>query len=221
MKFNVFKRRGKDSIKLTAINLYWKGAMHSLGGMEAEHVFSVSIPFSNKVDNSLSFLKKQERKPESVESVEAGKPFKVLEVDPALPLEIPVGESISISIKIEGPEFGYSGPLTLKFGTNMPQRVHIELPEIFIKRGERRERVNEHGEVYNLVKGQVFEVSAQMYRLLTFDDSVERVSVSSAFEFVGCSPKLPFKINDKSSYVVAFMIKAPDFDYSGPLEIEV
>lgn len=82
-------------------------------------------------------------------------------------------------------------------------------------------KVNEHGEVYNLIKNQVFEISIQMYKALTLGDTVDKVKVSEPFGCEGTAPALPFRIDDRSSYVVAFMIKAPAHDYSGPLEIEV
>lgn len=223
MKFaNLFKRGGRTTITISNINIYWKGNIHALPGIVShERAFKVKVPFKNKKTETLSFLKQQERKPERIEKVETSKPFSITGVEPPLPISIPEGESVDIDISVEGPEFNYSGPLTLKLGTTAEEKIHVELPEIFLVKGDKRVRVNEHGEVHNLMKNQVFEVSIQMYKALTFGDKVSVVKTSKPFEFEGTSPQLPFKIDDRSSYVVTFMIKAPDFDYSGPLEIEV
>ncbi len=221
MKFNIFGKKG-SGIELSGINIYWQGGMHSLKGISSKsNEFEISIPFKNKKEETLSFLKRKKKDAERIERIEAGPPFKIVSIDPQLPVQISEGESTEIRVRLRGPDFGYSGPLTVKMYSPAEQRIHIEIPDVFLKRGQRRVKVNEHGEVYNLVKNQVFEVSAQMYRLLTVNDKVERVGVNKPFEFEGTEPKLPFTLTEVSSFVVTFMIKAPDFDYSGPLEIEV
>ncbi len=221
MRFNIFGKKGQ-SIEISGINLYWKGSMHTLNGVSAKQgEFEVVIPFRNKKDESLSFLKRKKKAAERLERITADKPFTILEISPTLPLEIEEGESKEIRIKLKGPDFGYSGILTLKMYGPEEERIHLEIPEVFLKRGERKVKVNEHGEVYNLLKNQVFEVSVQMYKLLTLHDMVNVVKLNAPFEFEGTEPKLPFELADPSSFLVTFMIKAPDFDYSGPLEIEV
>lgn len=219
---DLFKRKKNFLINIKNINIYWKGAIHTLKGVESDDkIFTVTIPFSNKNNNNLSFLKKQEKTPEIIKEINTTKPFRIVSVSPELPIEIPDSESKELGITVEGPDFNYSGVLTLKFKSKVEPKVHVELPDVYIIRGNKRVKANNSKQLYNLMKNQIFEVSVQMYRLLTFNDTVERVSVNKPFGFEGCSPKLPFRIDDKSSYVVTFMIKAPEFNYSGSLEIEV
>ena len=78
-----------------------------------------------------------------------------------------------------------------------------------------------NGEIKVIGKGAEFEESVQMYRVLGYGAQVKSVTVNKPFEFVKTEPPLPFTIDDKSSFVVAFFIKAPAFDYAGPLEITV
>ncbi len=223
MKFgNLFKSKKNFSIDIRNINIYWKGAIHTLDGIKSnKKIFSIVIPFSNKTTNHLLFLKKQEGKPEIIKGIETTKPFKIINVDPKLPLSIPDGESEELNISVEGPDFNYSGVLALTFKSDLQPRVHIEIPDTYLIRGNKKIKVNANKELYNLMKNQVFEVSIQIYKLLTFEDTVEKVKINKPFKFEGCSPKLPFEIKDKSSYIVTFMIKAPEFNYSGPLEIEI
>ncbi len=221
MKLNIFGKKG-GKIQISNINLYWQGGMHSLKGTSSpESEFEISIPFKNKKEETLSFLKRKKKDAERIEKIEAAPPFKIISINPQLPVAVGEGESAEIRIRIKGPDFGYSGPITIKMYGPSEERIHIEIPDLFLKRGGRKVKVNEHGEVYNLVKNQVFEVSAQMYKLLTLNDHVEKISVNEPFEVEGTDPKLPFTLAEASSFVVTFMIKAPDFDYSGPLEIEV
>ncbi len=216
---NLFKRKNAYEGAITNVNIYWKNAMHALPGMKLNNrVFELRIPFTNKSPDNLSFLKKQNNV-ETIESIEVKDPFKLLSCSQNLPISISTGNSVEFVLKVEAPDYNYSGPIVLKMNPKPVESVHIELPEIMAVCGEKRVKVNEHGEVKNVEKGGAFEVSMQMYRILEYNDAVKGVSVNKPFEFVSSDPKLPFTIDNKSSYVASFEIKAPEFNYAGVLEL--
>jgi len=219
INLSFLKKKYTYTGEVTGISIYWKNAMHGLPGMKLkEREFEIKLPFTNKNHEELSFLKKADTT-EIVNSIEVTKPFKLVGIEPALPVSIKSGESIQFIIKVQAPEYNYSGPLVLKMVPKPVEMVHIELPDIIAIRGSKRVKVNEHGEVKSIEKNSNFEVSMQMYRVLTYNDSVKSVTVNKPFEFVGSDPKIPFTIDNKSSYVASFYIKAPEFDYAGNLEL--
>ncbi len=219
MRFNFFSKKPKYNGEITGVTIYWKNAVHGLPGMKLDkREFELRIPFTNKNYEELSFLKKADTT-ENIESIEAKEPFKLLDVEPKPPVSIKTGESVEFKIHLEAPEYNYSGPLVIKMNPKPVEMVHIELPEVIAISGQKRVKVSEHGEVKTLDKGSNFEVSMQMYRVFTYNDTIKSVSVNKPFDFVGSDPKLPFTIDNKSSFVASFYIKAPDFDYAGPLEL--
>ncbi|MCL4404761.1 MAG: hypothetical protein M1544_03825 [Candidatus Marsarchaeota archaeon] len=212
-------KKPKYSGEITGISLYWKNSMHGLPGRKLDsQEFELKIPFSNKNYEELSFLKKQDNT-ETITNIEVREPFKLISVNPNPPVSVKSGESMEFILRIKAPDYNYSGPMVVKFVQKPAEMVHIELPEIIAVNGAKRVKVNEHGEVKSLEKGSNFEVSMQMYRVFTYNDTVKSVRVNKPFEFFGSDPKLPFTIDDKSSYVASFYIKAPDFDYAGNLEL--
>ena len=216
-------RKKGYSARITNFNIYWKGAMHPLPGRSiGARRFEFELPFSNRGDDDgLSFLKHQARPPEMIKSIEAAEPFKVISVEPVLPITVNEGQKITIKMVLETPDYNYSGPVTIKMGAQTAEQVRIEIPEVAIVADGKRTKVTEHGEIKVLGKGAEFETSVQMYRALSFGARVSAVAVNKPFEFVRSEPALPFTINDKSSFVVSFFIKAPDYNYAGPIEITV
>ncbi len=220
MNFGFLKKKSNYSGEITGISLYWKNSMHGLPGKKlSSPEFELSIPFSNKNYEQLSFLKKADNT-ETIQSMEIKEPFKLVGVIPQLPVSVKSGESIEFKIKIKAPDYNYSGPLVIKMISKPSEIVHVELPDIIAISGDKRVKVNEHGEVKSVEKNSNFEVSMQMYRVLTYNDTVTNVTVNKPFEFIGSDPKIPFTIDNKSSYIARFYIKAPEFDYAGNLELD-
>ena len=214
-----FLGRKKYNGSISNINIYWKNSVHALPGMKlSSRTFNVEIPFANKNYEEFSFLKKA-TSAEAISDISVKEPFKLVLVEPKPPVEVEAGNSLRFKLTIEAPDYSYYGPLVIKMEPKKVETVHIEMPEIIAVSGSKRVKVNEHGEVKNVSKGGVFEVSMQMYRVLTYNDTVKAVSVSKPFEFVASEPKLPFTIDNKSSFVASFYIKAPEFDYAGTLEL--
>lgn len=219
ISFGFLKKKSSYTGEVTGVSIYWKNSMHGLPGMKLrEREFELKIPFTNKNYEGLSFLKKADNT-EIVNEIEVRKPFKLIGVEPNVPASIKPGESVEFAIKVQAPEYNYSGPLVLKMVPKPVEMVHIELPDIIAVNGSKRVKVNEHGEVKSLEKDGNFEISMQMYRILTYADTVKSVTVNKPFEFVGSEPKLPFTIDNKSSYIASFYIKAPAYDYAGSLEL--
>lgn len=216
-------RKKGYSANITNFNIYWKGAMHPLPG-KAIHSrsFEFELPFSNRSDDDgLSFLKHQARPSEVITGIEAAAPFKVVSVEPGLPVSVADGQKITLKLMLEAPDYNYSGPVTIKMGAQAAEQVRIEIPEVAVIANGKRTKVTEHGEIKVLGKGAEFETSVQMYRALSFGAKVSSVSVNKPFAFVRSEPHLPFTIDNKSSYVVSFTIRAPDFNYAGPIELTV
>ena len=217
----LFKKGGAS--KVTNFNVYWKGKMHALPGMELKDKrFFYELPFKNSsTEDTLTFLKTQKRAPEVIEKVEMGEPFKLVSVEPKPPISVEQGQSVTLKMVVDAPEYNYSGPAVIKLGTHAEAQVRVEIPAVVVKTNNKSVNVLEHGEIKVLPKGSEFEESVQMYRALGYGSKVASVKVNEPFTFVRSEPALPFTIDDKSSFVVAFVIRAPDFDYAGPLELTV
>ncbi len=217
----LFKKAGTS--KITNFNVYWKGRMHALPGMELrERRFSYELPFSNtSTEDALTFLKSQKREPEVIEKLEVSGPFTLVSVEPKPPVSIGQGQKVTFRLLIDAPDYGYSGPATIKLGAHVVEQVRVEIPAVVVKANGKSVNVLEHGEIKVLQKGSEFEESVQMYRALGYGSRVSKVAVNKPFEFLRSEPALPFTIDDKSSFVVAFFFRAPEFDYAGPLEITV
>ncbi len=215
------KKRGNGpSGSVSNVNIYWKGAMHSVHGFEIEgNEHEIVIPFTNH-GAGLSFLKDQ-KKQEVIDSITASDPFKIGSVVPGLPLVINTGEKIEIHITLKNPDYNYSGPLTLKLGSAANAEIHLELQKTMLNAKGKSIKVSESGEVKRINRGDIFESSVQMLRVFKKGDVITEVSVNKPFSFIRSEPELPFSIESDNSFIVAFYIKAPDFDYAGNLELNV
>jgi hypothetical protein len=225
-----FRKGGaQPRVTITSINMRWRGTTHSREGMVLKsRSFSISIPFQNKTsDAALRFdalkerFKSQEEPPVKIRSIEVSDPFKLLSVEPAPPAEIKSGQKVDFVINVEAPDYGYSGPMTVSFDADDSGFVKVQVNKVILSSKGKRVEIENSGVILNMPRGGVFKNSVQMYKALSYGDEVSRVTVSKPFEFVSSDPKLPFRIDDKGSYIATFYIKCPDVDYAGPMEIEV
>ncbi len=218
--FNGKKTSNGPSGSVSNINIYWKGALHSIPGFEIDgDTHDVIIPFTNH-GAGLSFLKDQNKK-EIIDSITVSDPFKIDLIAPELPMAVNTGEKVDIHIKIKNPDYNYSGPLTIKFGSASNAEIHLELQKVVLNAKGKSIKVSESGEVKRIGKGDIFESSVQMLRAFKKGDAITSVSVNKPFLFVRSEPELPFSIESDSSFIVIFYIKAPDFDYAGSLELNI
>lgn len=222
MKFGLFRKKNK--INVPAINLKFRGELHSVGGVSAEsRIFSVTVPFTNRpYANSLTeaeIIKPSDFEPISLKGIQASQPFKVLAVEPALPRKITSEERAEFKISIEGPDYNYSGPLTLEFLEENREFVHLEISKVLLNGYGKSVEAESTLNMLNVPKNHIFQQNLQLMKLLSYGLKVERISVDKPFEFEGSLPKLPFVINDAGSFVLSIYIKAPEENYAGPLVV--
>ncbi len=218
--FNPFNRN-KARVTITSINLKTMGSMHSIAGRQVpEKVFTLSIPFANKAGSDL--VPEQFKRPSiRVNNPTVSAPFALVAVDPAPPLEVEYKDKVMLKIKIKAPEEAYHGPMTIDFGTNTQDMVHLSVTKIVLSSGARREDIAESGFATSVQKSQLFKKDLQMYKVLKKGDTVSKVTVSQPFELVGTEPKLPAVADTDRSYVLSIYVKAPTFNYAGPLEVSI
>ena len=208
-----------EKVRITNVNVYWKGRAHALKGMEVKKgSFNLEIPFSNKSED-LSFLKSAKEPPETISSIEVSSPFKLIGVSPQTPVSVEKGKSVTFIISIESPSYAYNGPLTVKFGSPAVPTIHLEIPKVILVTGKGQNVADDTGIVKNIEKGSTIEIPVQLYKGLSYGDSVSSVQVSSPFKLARTDPQLPIKIDDKNSYIARFYVTVPDFSYVGNLEI--
>ncbi len=207
-------------IKVTSISLGWSGTTHSLPGIDSEgSVFEAKIPFSNKVEGIMEVLKAQSSAPVVISGFESSQPFRILSVSPKLPANVEANTTQVFTLKIEGPAYKFEGPLQLKMLSDTSGFVQIGVPKIIVHTRKGTTTLDEPARTMSVPKGNVFTFHLQMYRVLSYTDKVESVGVSEPFELVETTPMAPFSLEVKDSYVLELKIRAPDFSYSGNLEI--
>lgn len=212
----------KDTVTVTAINIKWHGKIHTLNGKTTKEGFlDLEIPFMNKPSEKILMFKAQKKKPEKIISIEVASPFSLVSMSPQPPTEIAENERVVFKLKIALPNYNYSGPLNLELKTEDPDMIHVELAKTILKRGDKSVEVENSSSIISVPKNGVFLQNIQMYKILTYRDTVAKVSVPAPFTFVSTDPKLPFTINDENSYIVGFYIQAPDHSYAGPLVIRL
>jgi len=226
MRFNLFKPKNGNKIKITAINLKYNGEIHSVEGIEASgKIFTVTVPFTNRpYSNYLTqaeIVKASDFEPVSLKSISAGEPFKVVAVEPQLPREIGPEERVEFKISIAAPDYAYSGPMTLEFVEENRELVHLEITSIVVNAMGRSATAESTINMFNVPKNHIFQQNLQLLKVLDYGMKVESIAIDKPFEFEGSMPKLPFIVNDASSFVVAVYVKAPDINYAGPMTINI
>lgn len=222
--FNIPFGRKPDGIEISSINLKWKGKMHALPGLKSQtSKFKVTIPFANKAEGKsvIPGLKLQEKGEETITAVEVSQPFKLDGVTPQLPITIERGNKVEIVVDIEGPDFAYSGPLGITFGSKAVENVKVEITKQLVDYSGVKTDIPNTAEIMVLQKGVIFKKDIQLLKALSFGSEVTAMSVNEPFKLVSTDPKAPFKISDGNSWIVALYIQAPDFSYSGPLELSI
>jgi hypothetical protein len=227
---NLFSRKKSGKVLISAINMRWKGQMHSMDGIVPEKTrFTISIPFQNKTQDSAlerfaalkEKFKAQEVPPVIISSIKLSDPFKLVSVEPKLPITVRSGERIEISITIDAPDYAYSGPLTVTIDSPEASMIKVQLNKVILSTKLKKAEIENSGVILNIPPNGVFKNSVQVYKAMSYGDSASKVTISEPFEFIESDPKLPFKIDNPNSYIVTFFIKAPETDYAGPMEIKV
>ena len=96
--------------------------------------------------------------------------------------------------------------------------VHISISSIKLAREGRSVEIEGSGRSLYIEKGEVFKQDLQVRSVLHEGEMLNGIQVSKPFEFVKAGTALPVKVLG-DSFVISVFIKAPDYNYSGPLEI--
>ncbi len=206
-------------VTITSINLKFMGETHSLTGREVrDKVFELSLPFQNKIGSDL--LPDMLKGPKlTLNRIDVLPPFQLLEVSPKPPIDIEYMAKTFFRLKIRAPEVTYEGPLAISFGNEPKETVNINISKMTLANGANKVDLEDSAMVVNMQKGQIFKRSVQLYKILSYNDSVSGISLNAPFELVSTDPKMPFRLDRKDSYIMDLYIKAPDFSYAGTLDL--
>lgn len=233
MKFNIgnlFARKKPDKVAISALNIRWRGQMHAMDGfIPKEKRFTISIPFQNKTQDSAleqfaalkEKFKAQEVPLAVISSIQLSDPFKLVSTEPRLPITVSSGEKIEITITADAPDYAYSGPLTVVIGSPEASMIKVQLNKVILSTKSKKAEIENSGVILNIPPNGVFKNSIQMYKAMSYGDYASKVTISEPFELIDSDPKLPFKIDNPNSYIVTFIIKAPEVDYAGPMELKI
>ena len=225
--FDILKKGGgKPRITITAINVKLHGNMHGLEGFTAsENPFNVEIPFRNKTHSDMlteaADFKAQKAEPIRVNSIKVSEPFSLVSAEPNAPITIKPEEKVVFKLRINGPTHNYSGPISISLESDDPEMIHVEIKETVLKWKGRDVPIETSSRILSIPRGQIFTEKVQLYKALTFGDTVSTISIASPFMFAGSDPKLPIKVNDPNSCIVNLYIQAPQTPYAGQLEVSL
>ena len=213
------KVEAKSKITITSINLKFMGNSHGMNGFQTQNsIFDVSIPFQNKMGSNL--LPDNLKGPKlRVSKITVAEPFRLLEVDPGLPVDVEYMSRVMFRLRLKGPEVTYEGPLSINFGNESADNVGINVQKIVLHYKDRDVQLEESGVTATMQKGQVFKQSVQLYKILSLGENIKSVEVARPFELVSSDPTLPLTADKKDSYIMGLFIKCPDSSYAGSLEI--
>ena len=225
MNFNFLKKGTK--VAVTAVNLKWRGSTHTLGKVEVRgKTFDVTIPFQNRQQESFEFLNtyfKQQKKPAiRIKGVLIKEPFKLVSAFPALPVEIKEGEKIEFKLTVNTPDYSYEGPLNIELLSDSTEdMVHLEISKIIVRFKDKQTEMKDKSVIMDLSKGQVFKQNLHLFGAIDFGGEVRKITVLPPFAFVSSDPQTPFRIDNKTGYLIDLYIQAPQKNYGGPLEIRM
>ena len=214
-------RRGTSEAKvnITSINIRMGNDVHGIGGMHVSgKIAKITIPFSNRIGRGL-LPDNLKSPPITISGISAEKPFEVIEINPKLPVDVDYRASVSFNITLKVPEGNYEGPVNVRFETKSNDNIGLSIEKVKLLYEGREYDLENSTESMTVRSGQIIKKDIQMYKLLSFGDSVRKIIIGPPFELADSSPKLPIKIDRKDSYIVSLFIKCPGFSYAGPMLI--
>lgn len=225
MKFNLFNAK-KSTLTITSVNLKLQGQMHNLKGMEVKGTtFEVEVPFKNKTHTDMlteaTQFKAEAAKPFPIKGIEVADPFKLVSVIPALPIEVKADEKIDFKLTIEGPDHNYTGPVTISFLSEIIETIHVEITKTILNLNGKKTAIETSSRILNLQKGHIFSEKIQLYKAMSYGDTVNKIEIASPFTFVSSDPKLPIKLDNTNGYILQLYIQAPTTPYAGVLEVKI
>ena len=214
-------RKPAARVRVTSINLKFMGNAHGIDGMDVDTPeFEVTIPFQNKMGSGL--LPDNLRGPPlRITRITVAEPFGLISVSPQLPVDVPYMGRTAFRIRIRAPQVTYEGPLSISFGNDAAENITINIKKVTLHYRGRSVELEESSIGASMQKSQLFKESVQLYKVVSFGDTVSRVEVSKPFELVNTDPPLPLKADKKDSYILGMYMKCPDFSYAGDLDITI
>lgn len=214
------KKKQGSKVTITSINLKFMGNSHGIDGRSVDgSEFELTLPFQNKVGSGL--LPDNLTGPKIVlNQITVGEPFKLLEVSPKLPVEVAYMSKVVFTLKIKVPDMTYEGPMSINFGNEPTNNVTISIKKVTLHHKDRSVELEDSAVTSSMQKSQLFKQNLQLYKVVSFGDTVSRIDVSKPFELVSTDPKLPITADKKDSYIVGLYLKCPDFSYAGDLDIK-
>ena len=213
------KNGERARVTITSINIKFMGETHSLMGREVkDSIFELSLPFQNKIGSDL--LPDMLKGPKlTLSRIDVSPPFQLVEVSPKPPVDIEYMGKTVFKLRIKVPEVTYEGPLAISFGNEPKETVNINLSKITLSRDGNKVDLEDSAMVVNMQKGQIFKRSVQLYKIMSYNDSVNSILLNHPFELVSTDPKMPLILDRKDSYILDLYIKAPDYSYAGTLDL--
>jgi len=228
MKFDIFGflKANRTSCTITSINVKLHGYTHNLKGMDVNAMrFTVDIPFRNKTHTDMltesGSFKPQKAEPMTIKGMTIAEPFKLVSMQPTLPITIDSDKKVDFKIIVDAPEHDYTGPMNISFLSDEIEMVHVEISKTILEAKGRRIPIEVSSRILNLPKGQIFTEKIQLYKAFSYGDQVAKIEIAEPFKFVSSEPKLPLKIDDTNSYIVNLYIQAPQSQYAGTLDIRL
>lgn len=221
-----FLKGNKSTVTITTINIKLHGFMHSINGIVVkEKTFPLEIPFRNKTHTDMlteaTSFKAEKAEPIKVKGLDVADPFKLVSIEPALPLDIKADEKVVFKLVIAAPEHNYTGPMNIVFNSDTKEMVHIEITKSILEAKGQKIPIDTSSRILNLPKGQIFTEKIQLYKGFSYGDTVSRIEIETPFTFVSSDPKLPLKIDDTNTYILNLYIQAPATSYAGALQIKI
>ncbi len=206
-------------ISITSVNIKFMGNSHGINGMDVDgDKFEMKIPFRNRMGSE--HLPDNLRGPKvKISKVTVAEPFKLLGIEPALPVDVEYMSSVMFTLTIKPPEMKYEGPMEINFGNEPADTVNINIKKVVLHYKGHSADMESSEIVTNMQKFQLFRQNIQLYQIISLGDTVTHIEAGKPFEVVSTDPKLPIKADRKDSYIISLFIKGPDFSYAGNLDL--
>lgn len=211
----------RSKVSITSVNLKFMGNSHALNGLEVpSRVFEYTIPFQNRMGSDL--LPENLKGPKvTISNITVSDPFKLIEINPKLPVDIQYQSKVSFVLKIEAPDLSYDGPIAINFGNESADNIAININKMILTRNGQSVELENSEMMATMQKHQLFKKEIQIYKIMSLNEKLSKIEVSKPFELVSVQPALPIIADKKDSYIISIFLKAPDSSYAGSVEIKM
>ncbi len=210
MLSGIFSKKRK--VLITSVNISWKGTSHQLGGIAVKgNSASIDIPFSNHTPENGADLPQMPM--ERVTGIDVDPPFVLHSVTPAPPTSIGQ-ERIIFRLEVGVPGYSFSGPLNVHFAS--AKSVSIEINRMTLRPFGKAPETMDDRRIIREERGKEFEFAVRIPAWID-GKQVGSVRISPPFDQKE-GGRVPFSMEGSE---MRLTLKAPEFNYSGPMEIEL